>query len=39
MARVLLVDDEPAIRDTVGYALREEGFEVDTRADGDSGKG
>jgi len=37
MARVLLVDDEPAIRDTVGYALREEGFEVDTRADGDSG--
>jgi two-component system, OmpR family, response regulator RegX3 len=37
MTRVLLVDDEPAIRDSVGYALREEGFEVDFREDGDSG--
>ena len=37
MTRVLFVDDEPAIRDAVGYALRNEGFEVETRADGDSG--
>jgi two-component system response regulator RegX3 len=36
MTRILLVDDEPAIRDSVGYALREEGYEVDVREDGDS---
>jgi DNA-binding response OmpR family regulator len=33
--RVLLVDDEPAIRDAVEYALRNEGFEVDAVADGE----
>jgi DNA-binding response OmpR family regulator len=37
VSRVLVVDDEPAIRDAVGYAFRNEGFEVETRADGDSG--
>ncbi len=37
MSRVLIVDDEPAIRDAVGYAFRNEGFDVETRADGESG--
>jgi DNA-binding response OmpR family regulator len=34
--RVLVVDDEPAIADAVAYALKEEGFEVATRGDGES---
>ena len=33
--RVLVVDDEAAIRDLVGSYLRNEGFEVDEAADGD----
>ena len=33
-ARILVVDDEPAIADSVGYALVEEGFEVDVVGDG-----
>jgi two-component system response regulator RegX3 len=37
VSRVLIVDDEPAIRDAVGYAFRNEGFDVETQADGDSG--
>jgi DNA-binding response OmpR family regulator len=37
MTRVLVVDDEPALRDTLGYALRQEGFDVELREDGDSG--
>jgi two-component system, OmpR family, response regulator RegX3 len=32
--RILVVDDEPAIADSVGYALEEEGFEVDVVGDG-----
>ena len=36
MTRILVVDDEPAMRDTVGYALRSEGFDVETRADGET---
>ena len=32
--RILVVDDEPALVDTVAYALRREGFEVDTAVDG-----
>ena len=32
--RILVVDDEPAIADSVGYALVEEGFEVDVVGDG-----
>ena len=35
MSRILVVDDEPAIRDAVGYTLRTEGFEVDVVADGE----
>ena len=37
MSRVLLIDDEPAIRDAVGYSLRAEGYEVDVLNDGESG--
>jgi two-component system response regulator RegX3 len=37
VTRVLFVDDEPAIRDAVGYAFRNEGFDIETRNDGDSG--
>jgi two-component system, OmpR family, response regulator RegX3 len=36
MSRVLVVDDEPAIRDAVTYALRSEGFEVEALADGEA---
>jgi two-component system, OmpR family, response regulator RegX3 len=36
MSRVLVVDDEPAIRDAVEYALRNEGFEVDAIGDGNA---
>ena len=35
-ARILVVDDEPAIVDAVSYALRSEGFEVDAAHDGES---
>jgi two-component system response regulator RegX3 len=37
MSRVLVVDDEPAIRDAVEYALRSEGFEVEGAGDGEAG--
>jgi DNA-binding response OmpR family regulator len=37
VTRVLVVDDEPAIRDTVVYALRQEGYDVDAREDGEAG--
>jgi two-component system response regulator RegX3 len=37
MSRVLVIDDEPAIRDALGYSLRAEGFDVDLLADGESG--
>jgi two-component system response regulator RegX3 len=36
MSRILVVDDEPAIRDAVSYALRTEGFEVDVTGDGEA---
>jgi two-component system, OmpR family, alkaline phosphatase synthesis response regulator PhoP len=36
MSRILVVEDEPAITEAVGYALREAGYEVDTAGDGDS---
>ena len=32
--RILVVDDEPAIVDAVAYALRREGFDVETAGDG-----
>lgn len=34
MARILLVDDDPDILETLGYALRHHGYEVDTERDG-----
>ncbi|HEX4744969.1 MAG TPA: response regulator transcription factor [Candidatus Limnocylindria bacterium] len=37
MARVLVIDDEANLRHTVSYALRQEGYEVLTAADGDEG--
>ncbi len=37
MNRVLIVEDEPAIRDAVQYALKGEGFDVETAADGEAG--
>jgi two-component system response regulator RegX3 len=39
VTRVLVVEDEAAIRDAVGYALRNEGFEVDGVSDGETGLG
>jgi two-component system response regulator RegX3 len=35
-ARILVVDDEPALRDAVSYALRSEGFAVAVAADGET---
>jgi len=32
--RILIADDEPSVRDSVGYALAQEGFEVTAAADG-----
>jgi two-component system, OmpR family, response regulator RegX3 len=32
---ILIADDEPSVRDSVGYALGQEGFEVSAAADGD----
>jgi two-component system, OmpR family, response regulator RegX3 len=37
LSRVLVIDDEPAIRDAVGYSLRAEGFDVDVLGDGEAG--
>ena len=33
--RILIADDEPSVRDSDGYALTQEGFEVTPAADGD----
>jgi len=33
--RILIADDEPSVRDSVGYALVQEGFEVSAAVDGD----
>ena len=33
--RILIADDEPSVRDSVGYALAQEGFEVTAAEDGD----
>jgi len=33
--RILVADDEPSVRDSVGYALTQEGFQVDGAVDGD----
>jgi two-component system response regulator RegX3 len=37
--RILVVDDEPAIREAVAYALEREGYEVEQAADGDTALG
>jgi DNA-binding response OmpR family regulator len=34
MTRVLVVDDDPTIREVIGYALGDEGYLVDGAADG-----
>jgi DNA-binding response OmpR family regulator len=34
--RILVVDDEPSIREVVGLYLRREGYEVESAADGDA---
>jgi DNA-binding response OmpR family regulator len=33
--RILIADDEPSVRDSVSYALRQEGFDVTQAVDGD----
>jgi two-component system response regulator RegX3 len=33
--RILIADDEPSVREAVGYALKQEGFEVTLAEDGD----
>ena len=33
--RILVADDEPSVREAVGYALKQEGFEVELAEDGD----
>jgi two-component system response regulator RegX3 len=35
MRRILVADDEPSVREAVGYALEQEGFEVTIAEDGD----
>ena len=37
--RILVADDEPSVRDAVGYALRQEGFEVTVAVDGEDADG
>jgi two-component system, OmpR family, response regulator RegX3 len=37
VSKVLVVEDEPAVRDALGYALRDEGFDVDVADDGETG--
>ena len=36
MRKILVVDDEPAIRDAVSYALRRDGYEVEEASDGEA---
>jgi two-component system response regulator RegX3 len=36
---ILLVDDEPSVRESVGYALEQEGFEVTLAASGEEAEG
>jgi phosphate regulon transcriptional regulator PhoB len=37
VAKVLVVDDEPALLSTIGYSLRREGYDVLTASDGERG--
>ena len=34
IGRILVADDEPSVRESVGYALAQDGFDVDVAADG-----
>ena len=36
MSKILLVDDDPGIREVVTYTLQREGFDVDDAADGEA---
>jgi two-component system response regulator RegX3 len=36
---ILVVDDEPSVRESVGYALEQEGFQVTLAADGEDAEG
>jgi two-component system, OmpR family, response regulator RegX3 len=37
VSKVLIVEDEPAVRDALDYSLRGEGFDVDAAPDGEAG--
>ncbi len=37
MSRILVIDDEPNLRHTLGYALQQEGYEVVSAVDGEEG--
>ena len=37
--RILVADDEPSVRESVGYALEQEGFDVTIATDGDDADG
>ena len=37
MSRILIIDDEPDVRDIIGYNLSKEGYDVDTADDGLTG--
>ena len=39
MNRILVADDEPSVREAVGYALSQEGFEVTVAVDGEDADG
>jgi len=39
MNRILVADDEPSVREAVGYALAQEGFEVTVAVDGEDADG
>ncbi len=39
MSRILVIDDEPNLRHTVSYALKQEGYEVVSAGDGEEGLG
>jgi DNA-binding response OmpR family regulator len=37
--KILIADDEPSVRDSVGYALEQEGFDVTPAVDGADAEG